>query len=156
MKIEGFFRTGGFYHEFSKLLLQPVFRWGWCWYRFYRFSSSVQSKVMSYGMMGIFFQNFSQIFFPDGAVSTEAGSVFHCLVTFTADLQLRRWLLHWRTLEVCLHRPIQVEEEKSSFESHSPRENVPCDYHVNKNKASFPWNDVTVAVYSLRGHAYSK
>ncbi len=31
-KQEGFFRTGGFYHEFSKLLLQSVFRWGWCWY----------------------------------------------------------------------------------------------------------------------------
>ncbi len=28
----GFFRTGGFYHEFTKLLLQSVFRWGWCWY----------------------------------------------------------------------------------------------------------------------------
>ncbi len=28
LKIEGFFRTGGFDHEFSKLLLQPVFRWG--------------------------------------------------------------------------------------------------------------------------------
>ncbi len=27
LKIEGFFRTRGFGHEFSTLLLQPVFRW---------------------------------------------------------------------------------------------------------------------------------
>ncbi len=28
LKTEGFFRIGGFYHEFSILLLQSVVRWG--------------------------------------------------------------------------------------------------------------------------------
>ncbi len=28
MEIEGFFRTRGFIHKFSKLVLQLVFRWG--------------------------------------------------------------------------------------------------------------------------------
>ncbi len=84
-------------------------------------------SVQSMGEMGkISVQTFSNLFLKnltEGAVTTEAGSLFQYFTTLTenAGPLLRRWLAPWSTLQGCPLRPRRVEGENTSSDQH-PRD----------------------------------
>ncbi len=71
-------------------------------------------------------QAFSNLFLKtltEGAVTTEAGSLFQYFTTLTenADPLLRWWLAPWSTLKGCPLRPRRAGGRKSKFGSMSKR-----------------------------------
>ncbi len=59
----------------------------------------------------------------EGAVTTEAGSLFQYFTALTekADPLLRQWLAPWSTLKGCLFRPRRAGGRKNKFGSISKR-----------------------------------
>ncbi len=67
-------------------------------------------------------QTFSNLFLKklaEGAVTTEAGSLFQYFTTLTknADPLLRRWLAPWSALYGCPLRPLRAGGRKNKFGS---------------------------------------